>query len=160
LALQKANSLIHAIPSGVVIVNKDLKILECNENFAKLYGSNLVDEYKKNGLKNSDLTQIVKNHNLFSILLSSEDTEFIDREVHEDNKIFHFRIFYIENKNIIAAVIEDITAPGIRKNRIITQAQKVIDKNLEVVQKIAFLLGENAAETEAMLNSIIESYGN
>ena len=93
--------------------------------------------------------------------VSDETTEeFIDREVHEDNKIFHFRIFYIENKNIIAAVIEDITAPGIRKNRIITQAQKVIDKNLEVVQKIAFLLGENAAETEAMLNSIIESYGN
>ena len=33
-----------------------------------------------------------------------------------------------------------------------------IDKNLAVVQKIAFLLGENAAETEATLNSIMESF--
>ena len=47
-----------------------------------------------------------------------------------------------------------------QRNRIISQAKKVIDKNLSVVQKIAFLLGENAAETESMLNSIIESFAN
>jgi hypothetical protein len=34
----------------------------------------------------------------------------------------------------------------------------VIDKNLEMVQKIGFLLGEGAAETEQMLNSIVESF--
>ena len=31
-----------------------------------------------------------------------------------------------------------------------SQAKKVIDKNLAVVQKIAYLLGENAAETESI----------
>jgi hypothetical protein len=31
-------------------------------------------------------------------------------------------------------------------------------QNLETVQKIAFLLGENASLTEELLNSIIESY--
>jgi hypothetical protein len=34
----------------------------------------------------------------------------------------------------------------------------VIEKNLGMVQKIGFLLGEGASETEQMLNSIIESY--
>jgi hypothetical protein len=34
----------------------------------------------------------------------------------------------------------------------------VIEKNLEMVQKIGFLLGEGASETEKMLNSIIASY--
>ena len=37
---------------------------------------------------------------------------------------------------------------------------EVIDKNLEMVQKIGFLLGEGAAETEQMLNSIIQSFKN
>jgi hypothetical protein len=60
----------------------------------------------------------------------------------------------------VGGVIEDITAPQVQRNRIISQAKKVIDKNLSVVQKIAFLLGENAAETESMLNSIIESFAN
>ena len=36
--------------------------------------------------------------------------------------------------------------------------QDVIDKNLAMVQKIGFLLGEGASETEQMLNSIIELY--
>jgi hypothetical protein len=31
-------------------------------------------------------------------------------------------------------------------------------ENMKVVQKIAFLLGENASYTEAMLNSIVESH--
>ena len=61
-------------------------------------------------------------------------------------------------EEVAGAVIEDITAPQVQKNRIVSQAKKVIDKNLSVVQKIAFLLGENAAETESILNSIIESF--
>ena len=31
-------------------------------------------------------------------------------------------------------------------------------ENMKVVQQIAFLLGENASYTEAMLNSIVESH--
>jgi hypothetical protein len=35
---------------------------------------------------------------------------------------------------------------------------EVIEQNLDLVQQIAFLLGEGAAKTEKMLNSIIESH--
>ena len=76
----------------------------------------------------------------------------------EGKKIFHVTVFEIEREEIVAGVLEDITVPKNQRERTITQAQKVIEKNLSVVQKIAFLLGENAAETESMLNSIIESY--
>jgi hypothetical protein len=40
----------------------------------------------------------------------------------------------------------------------VERAREIIKKNVSVVQQIAFLLGENAAESEAILNSIIESY--
>ena len=66
--------------------------------------------------------------------------------------------FAIEKESIAGGVIEDITAPQVQKHRIVSQARKVIDKNLSVVQKIAYLLGENAAETESILNSIIQSF--
>jgi hypothetical protein len=39
----------------------------------------------------------------------------------------------------------------------IQKAQEVIKKNLETVQQIAYLLGENAAESEVILNSIIQA---
>jgi hypothetical protein len=37
---------------------------------------------------------------------------------------------------------------------------EVIDENFDMVQKIAYLLGEGASKTEQMLNSIIETYKN
>jgi hypothetical protein len=40
----------------------------------------------------------------------------------------------------------------------VAKARKIIEKNVQAVQKIALLLGENAAETEAILNTIIESH--
>jgi hypothetical protein len=34
----------------------------------------------------------------------------------------------------------------------------VIEKNLKTVQQIAYLLGENAADSEVILNSIVRSF--
>ncbi|MDZ7793053.1 MAG: hypothetical protein U5P10_04980 [Spirochaetia bacterium] len=41
---------------------------------------------------------------------------------------------------------------------VVSQAQEVIRKNLSSVQQIAGLLGENAAETEILLNQLIETF--
>jgi hypothetical protein len=41
---------------------------------------------------------------------------------------------------------------------VIKRVTEAIDKNLSLVQQIAFLLGEGASETERMLHSIIEFY--
>jgi len=160
LAQKKANGLVRAIPSGVVITDKNMCIVECNKNFAKLMGHDIVDMYEvKPGLEGADLKTITKSCQFFQSVLAPNGPEVIEREVREQKKILHYTVFVIEKEEIAAGVIEDVTAPKNRKERTITQAQKVIDKNLSVVQKIAFLLGENAAETESMLNSIIESYG-
>jgi hypothetical protein len=51
-----------------------------------------------------------------------------------------------------------MSAPSLVRDEIINRAQRIIKQNIGTVQKIAFLLGENAAETEELLNSIIESY--
>ena len=45
-----------------------------------------------------------------------------------------------------------------RKEQIIKRARQVIEQNLKTVQQIAFLIGENAAESEITLNSIVESF--
>lgn len=159
LAQKKANGLIAAIPSGVVIADKNMQIVECNKNFAALMGSEISDMYDaKPGLEGADLTKISANSQFFTDVLAMDGPDVIEREVHEGKKILHYTVFVIEKEEIAAGVIEDITAPQNQKNRTISQAKKVISKNLSVVQKIAFLLGENAAETESILNSIIDSY--
>ena len=51
-----------------------------------------------------------------------------------------------------------MSAPMLVRDEIISRAQRIKKQNIETVQKIAHLLGENASETEELLNSIIESY--
>jgi hypothetical protein len=48
--------------------------------------------------------------------------------------------------------------PEVRKEEIVARVTEAIDKNLDMVQQIGFLLGEGASETERMLNSIIQTY--
>lgn len=159
LAQKKANGLIQAIPSGVVICDRHLNIVECNKNFAKLMGDEIEEMYAAlPGLEGADLEKITNTARFFADVLDINGPDVIEREVREGKKIFHVTVFAIEKEEFAGGVIEDITAPQVQRNRIMTQAKKVIDKNLSVVQKIAFLLGENAAETESILNSIIDSF--
>lgn len=161
LAQKKANGLIQAIPSGVVIADRNLNIVECNKNFAKLMGPEIEEMYNAlPGLEGADLSKITALSRFFADVLDINGPNLIEREVRDGKKIFHVSVFEIGKDDCVGGVIEDITAPQVQRNRIISQAKKVIDKNLSVVQKIAFLLGENAAETESMLNSIIESFAN
>ena len=74
------------------------------------------------------------------------------------NTILHAAIFTIEKHCVVGGIIQDITEPAVRKEQVIRKAREVIQKNLATVQKIACLLGENAAESEITLNSIIDSF--
>jgi len=159
LAQKKANGLIKAIPSGVLITNSDMKVIECNANFAKLMGRDVIDMYEvKPGLEGADVTKLIDFYRFYSDVLALNGPDVIERDVRKGKKIFHITVFAIEKGEVAGSVIQDITAPQIQKDRILKQAHKVIDKNLSVVQKIAFLLGENAAETESTLESIIQSF--
>lgn len=159
LAQKKANGLIKAIPGGVVIADKNNKIVECNENFARLLGADVLEMYKiKPGMEGADLDKLAGFSRFFADVISTDGPDVIERDVREGKKIFHVSVFSIEKESIAGGVIVDVTAPEVQKHRIISQAKKVIDKNLSVVQQIAFLLGENAAESESILNSIIESF--
>lgn len=51
-----------------------------------------------------------------------------------------------------------ITKPAVRKEQVIRKAREVIQKQLATTQQIASLLGENAADAEITLNSIIDSF--
>jgi iron only hydrogenase large subunit-like protein len=157
LAQKKANGLIRAIPSGVVIVDQNLSIIECNRAFAKILGEEAEQLWDaKPGLEGADLQKLAPFHKYFRDVLNG--AEALDRDIHFGRRILHAAVFCIERGAISAGVFQDVTAPWVRKDRVVSQARKVITKNLAVVQKIAFLLGENAAESEAILNSIIESF--
>lgn len=159
LAQKKANGLIKAIPSGVVICDAGMSIIECNENFARLMGSDILSMFEaKPGMEGAALDKITGLSRFFRDVMAPGGPDVVEHELREGKKILHATVFSIEKGEIACGVIQDVTAPQIQRDRVIKQTKRVIDKNLAVVQKIAFLLGENAADTETSLNSIIESF--
>ncbi|MCU7490447.1 MAG: [Fe-Fe] hydrogenase large subunit C-terminal domain-containing protein [Bacteroidota bacterium] len=158
LAQKKANALIKTMPSGIVIVDDKLKIVESNQNFAHLMGEETEFLFEvKPGLEGAFLNKIAPFYKLFQNVLES-GTDIVGKEINHNGSVLLFSIFTIEKNRYVGGIFRDITEPWVRKEQIITKAKQVIRKNLSTVQKIAYLLGENAAETEVILNGIIESF--
>lgn len=156
LAFKKANVLIHKMPSAVVIVDSDLHILECNNAFVAII-NHLQPVASPLELEGLSLIDLLPFHNLFASVLKN-DMDILDRDIRFVDTILHLSIFTIEPHAVVGAILQDITRPAVQKEQVIRRAREVIQKNLATVQKIAYLLGENAAESEVTLNSIIESF--
>jgi len=159
LANQTANGIMKSTPSGAVIVNKELQIIDCNEPFARIMGEETESLYAvKPGLEGADLTKIAPFASHFRSVIEPNGPDQVQCDVREGKKIYHIKVFAIEKGETAAGIVDDITEPRVRIDKTVERAQEVIKKNAAVTQQIAFLLGENAAESEAILNSIIESY--
>lgn len=158
LAQKKASALFRTMPSGVIIVDKDMIIQETNENFFKILG--LAEQFATDSidLDGAKLDRMISFAGMFKKVID-EGNDILDKELKYGKKYLKISIFSIEKHELVGAVLQDITVPSTAREHTIKQAKTVINKNLDMVQKIAFLLGENAAEVEIALNSIIEVSG-
>ena len=157
-AQKKANALLRTIPSGVVIVDNNLQLVECNRRFAEIFGSDCLDAFDaKPGMAGADLTRLLPFAELFRNCLES-GSDIRRKSYRLDKRLLDLTIFSIEDKQTVGAVIADVTNTELRREQLAERARKVIDKNLNTVQDIACKLGEHMAETEILLRSISEDY--
>lgn len=154
LAQKKANALLKKMPSAVVIVDEELKVIECNENFVRLFKADA--EGAKN-LEGTALGEVIPFSYLFRRVLDSGE-DIVGHDIRYQRSILNTSIFTVEAHSVIGGIFQDITEPIFQKEQIIGRAREVIQKNLKTVQQIAYLLGENAADSEIILNSIVRSF--
>lgn len=158
LSDQKANALIHTMPSGVIMVDNNLNIIESNSAFASLMGEDCSTIYSVNdGLNGVALKKILPQYKSFQKCLNSGCSS--ETIIKVKDKIIKCIVYSVVDYLVVGGIFRDVTEPRIQRERIISKAQEVLTKNVATVQQIAYLLGENAAESEVMLNSIIESFG-
>jgi PAS domain-containing protein len=159
LAQKKANALMRAMPSAAVVVDAALRVVESNKPFAELLGEDAAEIFEiKPSLENADIRKLVPFWQAFEDILSQAQADSLTSDFRLGDKVIHGTIFSIEKGLLAGGMFQDVTVPWIQKDRVIQQAKSVMTKNLKTVQKIAYLLGENAAESEAALTSIIESF--
>ena len=158
LAMNKASALMAAMPSGVVIVDGDLTIVECNRRFAEILGDDVTTVFETlSGLSGAHISKVFPSPKIFEDFKLSAES-FFEKEISVAGGIFHLSLFDIEGKEVVGAILQDITSPAGRRHRIVKNAEEAIRKSLSTAQQIACLLGENAAETEVLLQSIVRSF--
>jgi iron only hydrogenase large subunit-like protein len=153
-AQKKAIALLQRMPSAVVIVDENLKIIECNANFVRLFAGD-IEEIKS--FEGDALDAVIPFSYLFRRVLDSGD-DIVGHDIRYQKSILNTSVFAIEPHSVVCGIFRDITEPIFQKEQIIGRAREVIQKNLKTVQQIAFLLGENAADSEIILDSIVRSF--
>ena len=154
------NNMLEKLPTGVVIVDKHLKILHSNKSFINIIGEDAIAISEViPGLSGADIKTLIpfNVYNMFTFVIK-EDEPVVSKDVSFEDKMLNISIFPIKKNKMCGAIIRDLYSTEVQGEEVTNRVSEVIEKNLEMVQKIGFLLGEGASETEQMLNSIIESY--
>ncbi len=154
-----SSTMLQKIRAGIVIVSDDMKIIDSNLGFAKMIGGENEELYETiPGLRGAELEMLVPGviTDMFRSIFESGESR-LDRDIKYQNKLLAIEIATIQKHKIAGALIRDLSAPMLERAEIIERAKQVNRKNMKTVQQIAYLLGENAAQTEELLNSIIES---
>ncbi len=156
-AAETTTAMLNKLRAGVVIVDKDLNVIEANQRFVEMIGDDAREIAEVvPGLRGAELKSLVEFHKVFaSVIQSGQDV--LERDVDFGNSILNVSVFTIKQHQVVGGIIRDLITPEVRKEEVIKRARDVIKENLETVQQIAFLLGESASKTEKTLNSIIEA---
>ena len=158
LSQKTSNALIRYIPAGVVIVDRHMKIVECNRHFAELFDEDTVLAYDScGGLAGAELGAFADFSDLVAAALISGGEVNRHNQVCGD-KILNISVFTISPNQSVGAIIQDVTSLELHREQVSEKARAVIRKNIITVQKIARNLGEHMAETEILLREVAGSY--
>ncbi len=159
IAQRKANALLRCMPSGVVIVGGDLRIIESNASFAAIAGEEVSRAFAaRPGLAGAQVEDFLPIGKLLRAALRSGEDIRRDR-LKVGDKLLDLEIFSIEKHQTVGAIVDDVTQNEMRRDQIARRAREVINRNIATVQEIACRLGEHMADTEILLSSIAEGYG-
>lgn len=159
IAMKKAAAMLRSMPSAAVIFDNEMKIVEANEAFVRMFCGEMADVFlsRNDGLAGTFLDRLIDfAHILKPVLNTGQD---IRRDHYpSQNRILDITAFSIEKGQLVGAVITDVTLNQLNREKIAGRAQEVISKNISIVQNIACLLGEHMVETELLLSSIAQDY--
>lgn len=157
-----SDKIINNTPNGIVVLNESLEVQQLNaaacaimniKNGADILGDNVV---------------CILDPQVFLQVIEEKENVY-DKRVYlaEYQKYVDETVIYDKDYRIIMILLRDVTdieTEKLGKEQISQNAieitDKVIEKQMRIVQEIALLLGETAAETKVALTNLKESLGN
>lgn len=153
-----SNIVMDVTPSMILIVDKDMRIRECNKKAREMLGvsrEEALERYIFEFIDDKDIAEVLASKE--RIIHKKMTLETVKLKVVET-------IIYIDSLDSVLVTYQDITSEERAKEQhynlkmeTVEMAQKVIDKQMMVAQEIAGLLGETTAETKVTLSKLRDS---
>lgn len=153
-----SNVVLDVTPSLIFIIDRDLRIRECNKKAQNMLGishEEALERYIFEFIDDKDIAEVLRTRR--SIMHKKLDIGQLHITVVES-------IIYIDELESVLVTYLDVTKEEKAKAQhynlkieTVEMAQRVIDKQMMVAQEIAGLLGETTAETKVTLSKLRDS---
>lgn len=145
-------------PNGLIVVDLDMNITVVNPSLCGMLNKKAEDIIGKKVNKFFDDVEDFQEVWEKGETIKAKEKSYPKYGLHVRKVIFP-----IKDENMIACIMVDVTHEYRRKNEIsslkdeaIERVHQVVDKQMNVVQQIAGLLGETTAETKVSLLKLVE----
>lgn len=157
-----SDSIVNNTPNGIIVLNEKLEVQQINNSARKIMNIRSASD-----VLGEQVIRILEPKVFISVLENKRTIR--DQRVYlaEYKKFVEQTITYDADSRLIICIMRDVTdeEDERRKKESISQqtieiADKVVDKQMRIVQDIASLLGETAAETKIALTKLKETITN
>lgn len=145
--------------NGIIVLNEDLEVQQINKSALEI-----INIKNESNILGDQVVRILDPKIFMDVKNSGKSV--VNKKVYlaEYKKYIEETVNYDKEYHVITCIMKDITKEETEKEKkeLISQntiktADKVVDKQMRVVQEIASLLGETAAETKIALTKLKES---
>ena len=154
-----SDAIVNNSPNGLIVLNESLEVQQINNAARKLMNIRSASD-----VLGDQVIRILDPASFLTVLSTGKN--LIGERVYlaEYNRYVEQSVVYDRDSHLLVAIMRDITDEQTEREKkesisrqTIEVADRVVDKQMRIVQEIASLLGETAAETKIALAKLKES---
>ena len=154
-----SDTIVKNTPNGLIVLNEDLEVQQIN-NSAK----RIMNIRSSTDVLGEQVIRIMDPVDFVHVKATGEDIHNKRTYLAEYKKYVEQTVLYDRDSHLLICIMRDITDEEKQREKkesisrqTVEVADKVVDKQMRIVQEIASLLGETAAETKIALAKLKES---
>lgn len=151
--------IVNNTPNGLIVLNEQLEVQQINKA-----ARDIMNIRSANDILGDQVIRILEPKVFMDVLRTGRNVRDERIYLAEYKRFVEQSVIYDKESHLLVAIMRDITAEQNEREKkesisrqTVEVADKVVDKQMRIVQEIASLLGETAAETKIALTKLKES---
>ena len=154
-----SDNIVNNTPNGIIVLNESLEVQQINTAARKIMNIRSASD-----VLGDQVIRILDPKIFLTVLETGRSVRDQRMYLAEYKKYVEQTVLYDKDYRLLICIMRDITSEECEKEKkesisrqTVEIADKVVDKQMRIVQEIASLLGETAAETKIALTKLKES---